>query len=107
MVNEYILCAANWYNDGKEHVHQPVNIPNGFVICGHRHGNCISIFALMVGFPYDENGLILRRTEEQGFLTNKNRFVTRKEALEIARIANQILDESEVRSVGLHSEDLY
>ena len=40
---ERILCAAIWYNDGKKHVHQPINIETGFVICGRRHHNCIGI----------------------------------------------------------------
>jgi len=104
---ERIICAANHYDDGEEHVHMPRNIKTGFVICGRRHHNCISIFALMVGFPYDEKGIALMNTEEQGFLTSKDRFVNRTEALEIARKANQILDEKEVRGDKLYSEDLY
>ena len=44
----------------------------------------------------------------QGFLTNKNRFVERKEALEIAIKANQV-DENNLGNplIGLFSEDLY
>jgi len=29
-----ILCAANHYDDGKEHTHMPRNISSGFVVCG-------------------------------------------------------------------------
>jgi hypothetical protein len=108
MDKEYILCAANHYDDGKEHHAQPKNIKTGFVICGHRHHCCIGMFALMVGFPYNEKGLELMRTEEQGFLTNTNRFVDRLEALEIAKNANQLKPDERINEhVGLFSENLY
>lgn len=108
MDREFILCAANHYNDGVEHHAQPKNIKTGFVVCGHRHHSCIAMFALMVGFPYDERGLELMRTEEQGFLTNTNRFVDRLEALEIAKNANQLKPDERINEViGLFSENLY
>lgn len=44
---------------------------------------------------------------EQGFLTSKNRFVSREEALEIALRENQVIDLSQVRGNRLFSEDLY
>ena len=100
---EYIICAANHYDDGEKQIHGPRNIESGFVICGRRHHNCISIFAQMVGFPYDENGLKLMNTETQGFLTSKDRFVTREYGAEIALEAGQT-DELKRR---LFSEDLY
>jgi hypothetical protein len=100
---EYILCAANHYNDGEKQIHGPKNIESGFVICGRRHHNCIGIFAKMVGFPYDENGLKLMNTEEQGFITNTDRFVSREEAAEIAFAAGQI----KKQTTRLFSEDLY
>ena len=107
-MDEYILCAANYYNDGIKHHHQPRNIEIGFVVCGRRHHNCIATFALMVGFPYDEKGIKLMNTEEQGFLTNKDRFVGRLEALDIARKANQLKpDEGINERIGLYSENLY
>lgn len=110
MDKEYIICAANYYNDGKVHVHQPTNVEIGFVVGGRRHHNCIHTFTLIVGYPYDENGLEIRRTEVQGFLTNTNRFVGRKEAYKIAFEANQIIGPNKGRSensIGLTSEDLY
>lgn len=100
---EYILCAANHYDDGEKQIHGPKNIESGFVICGRRHHNCISIFAKMVGFPYDEKGLKLMNTEEQGFLTNTDRFVSREEAAKIAFESGQIKKET----TRLFSEDLY
>ena len=101
---EYILCAANHYDDGKIHAHQPNNITSGFVICGHRHHNCIGTFAQMVGFPYSKESQKLQNTEIQGFLTNTNKFVDRQEAAEIAFSAHQIQD---ISLTKLHSEDLY
>jgi hypothetical protein len=40
MEKEYILCAAIWFDDGKEYRLQPKNITTGLVLCGWRHG-CI------------------------------------------------------------------
>ena len=96
---EYILCAAIWFDDGKEYRLQPKNITTGLVLCGWRHG-CI--------FP-QIGGLVAERQKlgifekEQGFLTNKNRFVGREEAAEIAFAAGQT--EEPLRR--LFSEDLY
>jgi len=100
---EYILCAANHYDDGTEPVHEPKNIKSGFVVCGRRHHNCIHTFAMIVGFPYTERGMEIHRTEEQGFITNTNRFVSREEGADIAFNAGQITE----RKSTLYSEDLY
>lgn len=110
MEKEFILCAANYYNDGQQHTHQPKNIHNGFIVCGRRHHNCINTFTQIVGFPYTKEGQSLHKTEIQGFLTNTNRFVTRKEAYKIAFAANQIIGPNKgysENSIGLTSEDLY
>ena len=109
-MKEYILCAANYYNDNIVHTHTVKNIPTGFVICGRRHHNCISTFTQIVGFPYTEEGHKLHNTEIQGFLTNTNRFVNRQEAYTIAFNANQIIGPNKgypENSIGLTSEDLY
>lgn len=104
---EFIICACNYYNDGSFDHNLPVNLEQGFVVCGHRHHNCISIFAQIVGFPYSKESHMLQQTEIQGFLTNTNRFVTRLDALEIARNANQIITGEGNHRLGLFSEDLY
>jgi hypothetical protein len=107
---EFIICAANYYNDGNIHIHAPLNIAKGYVICGRRHHNCIETFAKIVGFPYSNDALKLANTEIQGFLTNINRFVDRKEAYKIAFEANQIKGTNagvNENSIGLTSEDLY
>ena len=85
---EYILCSAIHYNDGKEHVHQPKNIAEGIVIAGRRHHNCITTLAALMGDGYDKK---LAGRDGQGFLTNTDRFVTRKEAYIIAEKAQQLL----------------
>lgn len=107
-MREYIICAANYYNDGVVHHHQPRNIEIGFVVCGRRHHNCITTFAMIMGFPYDEKGIEVMNTEIQGFLTNTDRFVDRLEALEIASKANQLKPDERINeSIGLYSENLY
>lgn len=107
---EYILCAANHYDDGLIRESSPVNISSGFVICGRRHFNCIKTNAMMLGFPYSEKAMKIVKTEIQGFLTNTNRFVDRKEAYKIAFEADQIIGPNKgysENSIGLTSEDLY
>lgn len=107
---EKIICAANYYNDGKKHQHQPKNIESGFVLAGRRHHNCINTFAQIVGFPYSPKAMELHRTEIQGFLTTTNRFVDRKEAYKIAFNADQIIGPNKgypENEIGLTSEDLY
>lgn len=111
---EKIICAANHYNDKKVHVHTPINITEGFVICGRRHHNCIAIFAQLYKFfennGYDEESMIIHKTEIQGFITTENRFVDRKEAYKIAYNANQIIGPNKgcpTNLIGLTSEDLY
>jgi hypothetical protein len=93
---EYIICAAIHYNDGKTYLHQPKNIDSGIVVCGRRHHNII----------YNWNQLSLgktRRTDTEGFLTSKDRFVDRKEGGRIAFEAGQIKKITDC----LFSEDLY
>lgn len=104
MKQEYILCAAIWFDDNKKYNLQPLNVDSGLVLCGWRHG-CI--------FP-QIGGLVRERQElgifekEQGFLTNKNRFVGRLEAAEIAINSGQVQRENLINPmIGLFSEDLY
>ena len=98
---EYILCAAIYFNDNKKHEHQPKNIEIGFVVCGRRHHNCF-IIAKILGLDksnFSENkGNII-----QGFLTSKDIFLDRKEAAKLAKLQNQSCRETDL----LFSEDLY
>ncbi len=98
---EYILCAAIHFKDGLKHEHQPKNIESGHVICGRRHCNCFQTHYIL-----SDN----RPEHIQGFITNTNRFVDRKEAYKIAFEANQIIGPNKgysENSIGLTSEDLY
>lgn len=105
---EYILCAAVWYKEipiKKEiqvYSTNPINCPSGLVFSGHRHGQCIYTKCAVTGLRDAESG-----ENEQGFLTSKNRFVGREEALEIAMKMNQVKDLREIRGNRLFSEDLY
>jgi len=92
---EDIRCAAVHYNDGNEYPHQPRNIDVGYVLCGLRHHNCF----VMRNDKNDGR----RNNTIQGFLTSKDRFVTRKEAVQIAVDAGQIPELVDI----LFSEDLY
>lgn len=95
---EKILCSAVWFKDGKEYSHQPKNIADGFVMCGYRHCDIYEQIKCVLGSP-------LNLYNESGFITNQNRFVNRKEALEIAQQSLQVpYNET---ATELYSEDLY
>ena len=94
---EYILCAAIYYDDGKERVHQPLHIKTGIVITGHRHCNCFqTLYEMFPNREYIDKNI-------QGFLTNKNRFVNREWAARIAFNARQ----TSIQYGELTSERLY
>jgi hypothetical protein len=100
---EYILCAAIWFDDGKEYPHQPLNINSGLVLCGFRH-SCI--FSQLGGLVGERKALGIHE-KEQGFLTSKNRFVDRMVAMELAYTAKQVPNEVWSTCKELYSEDLY
>jgi len=106
---EFIICAAIWFDDGKKYNHQPKNVESGFVVSGRRHYNCFSsIQSIGKALGYDKTlvvkkGIKLEEKEKQGFITNKDRFVDRIEAAQIAYEAKQI-DKPLKR---LLSEDIY
>jgi len=97
--NETILCAAIWFDDGKTYLYQPKNITTGLVFCGHRHA-CIFQQTQMNVKGRQNIGFYEKK---QGFLTNQNRFVDRKEGAIIAHQAGQIKEKIKT----LYSEDLY
>jgi len=103
-VMEYILCAAIWYKDLESQNFLPVNCESGVVVCGWRHSNCIAVLNALNG-KRSVTGEVGDYT--QGFLTNKNRFVDRKEGWAIAEKANQINDRERGSALTLYSEDLY
>ena len=89
---EYILCASIKYDD--------------IIINGRRHKDCYIILRQFKPNikEEDEPG-----REYQGFLTSKNRYVTRKEAFNIAKEQEQIIHHMfDDDLIGeLVSEDLY
>jgi hypothetical protein len=104
---ERILCAAIWWIDypivTEVASARPANCETGIVFSGCRHHNCLHLQHAITGKASYEMGKSI-----QGFLTNKDRFVDRKEGLDIARAAGQI-NENELGNprIGLFSEDLY
>lgn len=95
-----ILCAAIHFDDGEIHFHTPKNIKTGFVMCGHRHHNCFASLAATVS---KEQFIEFNQNNVQGFLTDTNEFVSRKDGAIIAKLAGQCNDDVEI----LFSEDLY
>lgn len=104
---EYIACAAIWYKDLpliKEGLpnQNPVNVDRGIVFCGHRHVHAMYSMCAITGKRSVEPEV---GEYEQGFLTSKNRFVSRAEAFVLAVEAGQIEDDRV--GVDLYSEDIY
>ena len=107
-MKEKILCAAIWYMDFPSAKIQPINIQNGVVLCGHRHAHIIHQLVALTGKRAVETEV---GKYTQGFLTNTNRFVDRKEGWKIALEAGQIINLekfiSDKEDQPLFSEDLY
>ena len=103
----YILCSANWYDDGKVYHNSPINIKHGFVVCGRRHPDIIwnvhHLAGKQMNHPTNENEL--QGTAKQGFMGSDNRFYTRQEAEAVARACGQLT----TKIIGgiLTSEDLW
>jgi hypothetical protein len=106
MTKEKILCAAIWYkdipllkNDIPSSLLRPINCNKGIVFCGYRHSHCMYQMVAIIGKAQYEVG-----EEIQGFLTNLNRFVDRKEGAKIHLLNGGLLKYS---NITLYSEDLY
>lgn len=97
--DEYVMCAANYYDDGEDHMCQPYNIDKGFVICGWRHP--------CAGYAYMASNKDAKMWDKciQGFLTTKNRFLTRTESLELVKQNGQLT--KPIIGGELTSEDLW
>lgn len=106
---EKIICSAVWYPEilikqpGIPN-QNPINIDKGAVFCGFRHCHCMYTMVAITGFKSCESevGKIV-----EGFLTNKNRFVTREEAWLIAEKENQLILERTFKTGKLYSENIY
>ena len=100
---ERILCSAVWVDTKLKFIHsQPSNKPNGFMVCGLRHCDC---FMTLSWIPIEVKGEPSNH-RHQGFMTSSKRFVGRKEGLEIANMANQIIKKYSPEDM-LCSEDLW
>lgn len=97
---ERIICAAIWFKKVTPRAtHRPINTPGGVVVCGHRHGHCISQIEPLTGERMYKLG-----DHTQGFLTNFNRFVDREEGAKIWVGNGGKLNYSDKT---LYSEDIY
>jgi len=96
---EYVMCAANYIDDGIDYSFKPYNINTGRVFSGHRHPQIFELTREL--YPYD----IFGRLTTQGFLTTKNRFLTRKEALILVKENGQL--KNNIIGGELTSEDLW
>lgn len=83
---EFIICSAVHFDDKKVRNNQPTNVYSGIVIAGRRHHNCFYVLKELGLEPQ-----ITKDNTTPGFLTNLDRFVTRKEGFKIALNQNQIL----------------
>ena len=107
-IPEYVICAAIWYkklNLIKPEAldprgFRPYNVDEGVVIGGWRHMNCMYQMVAITGLRDCEAGESI-----QGFLTSKNRFLSREEAMILAKEMGQV--EKTINSTKLFSEDLY
>ena len=105
MKDEYIICAAIHYNDGKTYDHQPRNIDCGIVVSGRRHHNCIITVAILGMKDWRRDSIAAGMKETQGFLTSRDRFLNRQESWNLAVESKQI--EANEKENTLFSEDLY
>lgn len=91
-MEEIIICAA-------------IKIEStGKIFYGHRHNHCFKAISDELSWKMNRQQ-ISELKMIQGFITSKNRFVDRKEALNIALMRNQIITPS--WSNELFSENLY
>lgn len=109
---ERVACAAIWYKEVPlRKVIQgvlPAGCDRGLVVCGHRHGQCMWVMGSLTGLRSVKSGPDSVGEYEQGFLTTRNRFVSRLEAAEVAVASGQVAREDLINPmVGLFSEDLY
>jgi len=100
MNNERIVCSAI----------EITNVSDDYnnIYLGLRHGDCFKSIAgvrKLLKHP-DEWRVKCIRNAEQGFLTTKNRFVNREDAMVIARRQDQVIEEFG-NGRELYSECLY
>ena len=81
--------------------HAAVKAENGMIFLGKCHADCF-YQGKNVGFKMSD------KAEDQGFFTNKRRYVNRKQAARIAKRAGQLDPKDKKRKVShLLSEDIW
>ena len=98
---ERIISSAILFKDEKIYAYQPINISSGFVVTGYRHSNIYTTMAILCP---DLSYKKIKRLE--GFLTDKNRFITRDEAYDLATENGQFIADGRLYK-QLYSEDLW
>lgn len=91
---EYVMCAAIHFDDGVDYNHKPYNIDKGLVYSGWRHSCVYETMPKSHKYPHID-----------GFLTTKNRFLTRDEALELVKQNGQL--KMDLIGAVLTTEDLW
>ena len=87
-MKEFVICSA-------------VKTTTGRIIRGHRHGDCYK--AILSRGLKPSNGV-----NAQGFITSKNRYVSRDEGRKLQDAAGiKSVDPEGYRGTTLFSEDLY
>jgi hypothetical protein len=101
---EYIIAAAVYINDGNDYLFKPYNIDKGYVLSGWRHACIWETLKATTGKVQHEFGK-MNVDWIDGFLTNKNRFLNRKESFDLVS-KNEQLTKPLIGS-ELTSEDLW
>lgn len=94
---EIVVCAA-------------IRLPDGRIFRGHRHTDCIMTAKQVYEFTgrYGDARWHPSMCEDQGFITSRNRYVSREEALRLQLAAGiPSASPSGYRAGELFSEDLY
>lgn len=92
-----IIASAIWYKNQPTAAYRPSNVEKGVVLCGFNHAQIIQQHVSIAG-----KSAYMMGENEQGFLTNDNRFVDRKEARVIAEAAGQLKED--FKRTDLYSE---
>ena len=81
-------------------LHAAVKAKNGMILLGKCHADCF--------WQGDNIGLKMSsKSQDQGFFTNKGRYVDRKTAARIAKRAGQLEPEHKRKVTHLISEDIW
>lgn len=100
LAHEIVICSAVRLNDG-------------YIVRGHRHDDAMRAAAARGDYPQRQHGPM--RADQQGFVTSRNRFVSRHEAMALQKAAGipsadlvaKGYRDTSLRGDTLFSEDVY